>query len=353
VPKLKEFKTNKTKEKKEMNTTTIQEPILEKDTICLFDVGCLVNLKIKMWSGRKMLTKTDLIELGYDPDKLPDDIVNLGRKLIVPKEELQVLAQIEKRARKALEKWSVPFGIASAHFIPSHMLPTVEGQIKDLKEEFFVRVDSFITRFDDLVATIRKAHPDFWDKCIKGNYPANPSELRKYFQFDWYTFKIAGINVIEETNVEDIIAQQKVQSEKQQEIRNQMQAEVGVFVGEYVSSMRKETIQFCDFMTARINGEPFGEEEDSKKLTAKTFSCFRTYVDRFKQMNIFGDDEIEKMLSEFKDTFLSPGTTNQDFDSEAIKTSVSKTLDAIREKADTEGSSGSKFIGELTRKVII
>lgn len=336
-----------------MNTKTVQKPMSNKDTICLFDVGCLVNLKIKMWSGRKMLTRSDLVQLGYDPNKLPNDIVNLGRKLIVPKEELQVLAQIEKRARKALEKWSVPFGIVSAHFIPSHMLPTTEQQIKELQKEFFVRVDSFIARFDDLVATIREAHPEFWEKCIKGNYPAKPSELRRYFQFDWYTFKIAGINTIEETSVEDIIASQKVQSERQREIRDQMQSEVGVFVKEYVSSMRNETIQFCDFMTARINGKPFGDEEDSKKLTAKTLSCFSNYVDRFRTMNIFGDDEIEKMLREFKDTFLSSGATAQDFDSEAVKTSISNTLTTIRERADAEGSSGSKFIGELQRKVVL
>jgi len=66
---------------------------------------------------------------------------------MVPKSELQALTQIEQRARKALERWSVPFGIANAHFVPSKMLPTVEQQIEGLKEEFFTRVDSFITRF--------------------------------------------------------------------------------------------------------------------------------------------------------------------------------------------------------------
>lgn len=336
-----------------MNTMTIIEPKLDKDTINLFEVGCLVNLKIKMWSGRKMLTRDDLVRVGYDPDQLPEDIVNLGRKLMVPKSELQALTQIEQRARKALERWSVPFGIANAHFVPATMLPTIEQQISDLKKEFFVRVDSFISRFEDLVKKVREAHPDFWEKCLKGHYPSNPKALRSNFQFDWYIFKIAGMGSIEETSVEEVVATQKIRNERENELRSQMKEEVSGFVEEYVTSMRNETIRFCDLMTARINGKPFGDEEDSKNLTPKSISCFRNYVDRFKQMNIFGDEEIEKMLSEFRDTFLDSGTAPQDFESANIKTSVSKALEAIRNKAAAEGQSGSKFIGELKRKVVL
>lgn len=336
-----------------MSTTTIQKPKLDQNTIRLFDVGVLVNLRIKMWSGRRMLTRADLVRVGYDPDQLPEDIVNLGRKLMVPKTELQALTQIEQRARKALERWSVPFGIANAHFVPSKMLPTVEGQIKELQEEFFRRVDSFITRFDDLIIKVKDAHPDFWDKCIKGQYPTNPKLLRERFQFDWYIFRISGVESIEATNVEEIISKQKVQDERENELRCQMQTEVGEFVGEYVTSMRDETIRFCDLMTARINGQPFGDEDSAKKLTPKSLACFRNYVDRFRQMNIFGDGEVEKMLSEFRDTFLDSNVSPKDFESATVKTSVSKALIAIRTKAAAEGESGSRFIGELQRKVIL
>lgn len=329
------------------------KPKLEKDTINLFDVGCLVNLRIRMWSGRKMLTRADLTRVGYDPDQLPEDVVNLGRKLMVPKSEIQALTQIEQRARKALERWSTPFGIANAHFVPSTMLPTVEQQIAELKQEFFIRVDSFISRFDDLVNKVKEAHPVFWEKCLKGNYPSNPKALRSRFHFDWYTFKIAGMGSIEETTVEDIVSHQKIRNEREEELRRQMQEEVGEFVGDYVTSMRNETVRFCDLMTARISGKPFGDETESKKLTPKSISCFRNYVDRFMQMNIFGDSEIEKMLSEFRDTFLDSGITPSDFDSTNIKTSVSNSLAAIRNKAAAEGDSGSKFIGELKRKVTL
>ncbi|KKN91227.1 hypothetical protein LCGC14_0220950 [marine sediment metagenome] len=336
-----------------MSTATVQKSKSNQDTINLFEVGCLVNLRISMWSGRKMLTRADLVHVGYDPDKLPEDIVNLGRKLMVPKSELQTLNQIEQRARKALERWSVPFGIANAHFVPSTMIMTVEQQVKELKKEFFVRVDSFIRRFDDLIKAVKDAHPEFWDKCLKGHYPSNPKSLRQLFQFDWYTFKISGVSAIEEVSAEEVVAKQKVQNEREVELRQQMQTAVGEFVGEYVTTMRDETVRFCNLMTARINGTPFEDEEDVKGLTPKSISCFRNYIDRFRSMNVFGDGSIEKMLSEFRDTFLDSGVTPQDFESATVASSITKALEAIRNKAAAEGESGSQFIGELKRRIVI
>lgn len=327
-----------------MNTTIVQKSQSDQDTINLFSLGVLINLRIRQWSGRKMITRSDLIKVGYDPDKLPPDICNLGRKLLVSKSELQAFTQIEQRARKVLERWSVPFNVTSAHFVPTKMLPTVEQQIKELKDEFFKRADSFITRFDDLVGTVKENHHEFWEKCLKGLYPSNPQALRSKFQFDWYTFKIAGIDSIQEIEF-DIKTNDSIHSK--------INEEVGKFVEEYVGAMRGETIRFCDLMTARVSGRPYGDETDSKKLTPKSLSCFRNYLDRFHQMNVFGDREIEKMLSDFKDTFLDSGVAPRDFGSATVKDSITKSLEAIRAKAASEGESGSKFIGELKRKVVL
>lgn len=336
-----------------MITEVIKKHTVNDDTINLFDVGALVNLRVKMWSARKMITRADLIKVGYDPDKLPVDICNLGRKLLVPKSEIQALTRIEQKARKSLERFSVPFGIANSHFVPIKMLQHIECQLEGLQKEFFKVVDSFITRFDDLKNKVKEDHPDFWEKCLKNHYPSNPQALRERFQFNWYTFKIAGMGSIEQTTVDDVIAHQKIRNERENELRCKMQSEVGEFVGEYVTSMRDETVRFCELMAARINGRPFGDEDSAKNLTPKSISCFRNYVDRFMQMNIFGDVEIEKMLSEFRDTFLGSGVAPQDFENATVKTSISKALEAIHEKAAAEGRSGSQFIGELKRKVIL
>jgi len=336
-----------------MKTATMPKSDTGSDTVNLFSLGCLINLKIGSWSGRKMLTRDDLIRLGYDPDNLPSDIVNLGRKLLVPKSELQALNRVEQKARKILEKWSVPFGISSSHFVPVNMVPTVEQQIKELRDEFFELVDSFILRFDELAKSVKESHPDFWDKCLKGHYPRNPKALRDKFRFDMYLFRVSGIGSIEETSPEEVVAKQKVQDEREVELRRQMKDEVSRFVEEYVTSMRSETVRFCDLMTARLNGQPYGDEDKEKKLTPRSIACFRKQVERFKSMNIFGDTEIEQMLDKFKDDFLDYGVTPSDFESANVVDGVTKALRAIRDKAATEGDNCGKFVGELKRKITL
>ncbi len=336
-----------------MTTTTVELPQVDQDTISLFSVGTLVNLRIGTWSGRKMLSRQDMTSVGIDPDALPKDIVNLGRKLLVPKSELQVMTHLEQRARKYLAKWSVPFGIADCHFVPMNMLEDVEGELKSIKEAFFKGVDSFILRFGDMRDVVKDKHPEFWEKCLRQHYPPTPELLRKKFKFDWYMFRIAGMNSIQESDLTNILAGEEVKQERVKELRGQMQGEVSNFVNEYATSMRTETIKFCELMTARVNGQPYGEEIESKKLTPRSLSMFKKYVDRFKNMNIFGDQEIEKMLNQFRDQFLDLGVKPSDLDSHHMKSSITSSLAEIRKAASLEGEGTSQFLGQLKRKITL
>jgi len=333
-------------------TTTTVSPQTSQETINLFQLGCLVNLRIRMWGGRKLLTRQDLLKVGLDPDKLPSDLCNFGRKLLVSKAELDVLTRLAQSARNCLDKWSIPFPISNAHFIANKMIPTVEAQLKEIQKEYNEAVDSFIVRFSEMRDKVRQDHPEFWEKCLKNCYPSTPEILRSKYSLDWFKFRVAGIDT-EEVTTEEIIAQEEVKKERMGELRSQMQQEVGNFVEQYVQTMRGETIKFCELLSARINGKPYGDEEEPKKLTGRALSAFQKYVDRFKNMNIFGDSEVEKMLNEFRDNFLASETTSEDFDNSMVKDSATQALAAIRKLASEEGEEASSFINQLKRKIII
>jgi hypothetical protein len=333
-------------------TTTTELPPTNQETINLFQLGCLVNLKIRMWSGRKRLTKNDIINMGYDPEKLPDDVVNLGGKFLVSKDELDVLTKLAQRGRNCLDKWSIPFGISNAHFLPTKMIPTIEEQLKEIKKEYEAAVDSFIARFSDMRVKMQQDHPEFWEKCLKNCYPATPSLLRNRYSFDWFKFEVTGANTAAITS-EELAAREEVRQERTNELRSQMQTEVNHFVENYVQTMRGETIKFCELMTARLNGQPYGDEEEPKKLAGRAIASYRKYADRFKNMNIFGDSEIEKMLEDFKQNFLGSEVTANDFDNADVKESATQALAAIRQLATDEGESASEFIGQLKRRIII
>lgn len=287
-----------------------------------------------MWSGRKRLTRTDLVNRGLNPDELPQDLVNLGTKLLVPRQEILALNRIDQKARLLLHQWSVPFGISGSHFVPKVKLADVEQQLNGLKKEFFDTVDSFISRFEKLKEIIKQNHEDFWEKCLKPYYPTNAESLRSKYKFRWYIFTITSPGELLETN-----------SEKLEELKQQMQAEVTSFVSEYIEAMRQETIKFCDLLRARVEGKPFGDENESKKFTGKTLTAFAKYVDKFKTMNIFGDAEISKMLDEFKTNFIV-SKTPEDLTNTHVQSSVVTALVAIREKASQESN-------VLTRKITI
>lgn len=302
------------------------EPVTENKTIKLFDVGALMSLQITTWSGRKMLTREDLAKLGYDSDNLYQDLVNLGRKLMVPKAELSAFTQMEQKARKSLAKFSVPFGISNTHFVPINVLASVEQQLNEIKKEFFERVDSFISRFEEIKNIIKDKYPDFWDKCLKQHYPANPSSLKKYYSFEWHIFKIDGISTITHTTSEQLV-----------KAADKIQQEANRFAKEYVDTMRQETIKFCDFMTARVQGKPFAEEDAPRKLTLKTVASLRNYIDKFRQMNVFGDNEIEKMLKEFGGKYLGNDADPKILISDNVKNSLETALATIRSKALEDG----------------
>lgn len=322
-------------------TTITELPSTNQETINLFQLGCLVNLKVRHWGGRKMLTRQDMLNVGLDPDKLPSDIVGLGRKLLVSKTELDVINRLEQRARNCLEKWSVPFGAISCHFIPNNMIETVEAQLQEIKDEYEKTVDSFIVRFSDIKDKMKEDHPEFWDKCLKHCYPPTPELLRSKYSLDWFKFRVSGID------------SKEVTTEELSELRSQMQQEVGKFVEDYVQTMRGETVQFCELMSARLNGQPYGDEEEPRKLAGRAISSYKKYVDRFKNMNIFGDSEIEKMLEDFRQNFLGSEVTTNDFDSAAVKHTATAALTAIRKLAADEGEEASKFVNQLKRKIII
>jgi len=319
------------------------------ETINLFEVGVLVNLKIGCWSGRKMVSRADLISVGLDPDALPADLVNYGRKLLVNKAEIQTLTKIEQRARSYLANFSVPFGIANAHFVPLKLVPDIEHNLNEYKEEFFKAVDSFITRFDKAKEEIKEKHLDFWNKCLRQHYPHTAEALRSKYHFSWFMFKIAGLDSIQETNMQEITDE----NQRQQILKETMQKEIGSFVEQYVGQMRGEVVKFCDLMSARVNNKPFGDEAEAKQLTGRSLAFFRKYIDKFKTLNVFGDSNIDKLLTDFRDQFLDLGVTSKSFDNSGMKSAVSLALSSIRKQASLEEGEGSQFINSLKRKVII
>ena len=311
-----------------------------EQTTKLFDLGSLVNLRVGSWSGRRMLTETDLRSMGIDPLNLPADLVNLGRKLLVPKSSLQRITKIEARGRFVLSKYSVPFGAIQAYFVPIKLLPTVLAQLQTLRDDFELEVDSFIERFGEAREEIKIKHSEFYEKCLSSSYPLDPKTLRKKYYFKWTVFKIDGISSITSLSDTDAI-----------QLKKEMENTTKEFVGEYVETMRSKTIDFCNLVAARVKGEPLEGEEKAKKVTPRSIAMFRKAIANFQNMNIFNDDKVESLLQDLGKKFLGSTKTPSDFESSDMKTSLLAALDSIKSEATKD--SGSQFISAAKRKIVL
>lgn len=319
-----------------------------EESIDIFDHGCLFNLTIGTWSGRKMLSANDIRSMGQDPDVLPKDIVNYGRKLLVPSSELKKITSIELRARNMIKRNSVRFPVGTARYVPITLLPDVEAKLVADKEEFIEAVSSFVSRFDAMRKTIQEEHSEFYEKCLKLHYPTNPAALREKFHFNWATYKMAPFD-IDETDANELIANDKIRRELLEEKRKMAKEQAGQFVEEYVGTLRQGVVEFTQLMTARVQGKPYGDEDEPKKLTGRAIGAFRNAIQKFKDMNIWGDNEIDKMLTDFRTQYLGDDASIKSLEG-GLAGDVSKALSAIRAKAEEDVS--SKF-GGLKRKVVI
>lgn len=312
--------------------------------IKLFECGVLIQLGISFWSMRAMLTRDDYRRVGINPDKLPKDLVNLGRKLLVPKEIADDFISLDHAARNFLGDWSVTFGISNTHFVPFSKLQAVTDRLEAYKAEFNDLVADMVANYDKYREEMRTKHPDFWEKCLKAAYP-DKATIRSRYRFQWFMFQIGGAT-LSETSSAEAVARSKVMQE-------QLQEQAQSFVEDYVVAMRREVQKFCGLMKARMNGEPFEDEGEAKRMTARTITALQKYVLQFKEMNIFGDNDVQKMLDEFNAQYLSTAVGKEDFQDPKILATANEALAAISAKAATEGEPLSQFIGSVKRRVVI
>jgi hypothetical protein len=324
----------------------------ELNAINLFELGSLVQLSIGTWSGRKMLTREDMRRMGLNADELPEELVNLGRKLLVSKEELAKFSQITQRARGYLGNWSIPFGIGSAQFVPTEVLPDVMARLEGFEKEFHELVDSFIDRYGELREAIRQQHADFFERCLRRHYPSSPDALRHKFYFRFFTFRIAGADGFNPVSFAEAKLQATTLKEKETLMKKQMRAEVDKFVEQTVGILRAETVRFCDLVTARVNNTPYGDEEQPKKFMPRSLTCFQAYVDRFRKLNIFGDEKIEQMLVDLKTTYLD-NTTIAELQAPSMAKAVTDLCAKIRETAANENGEMSEFLNLAKRRIVL
>lgn len=116
-----------------------------------------VMLDVHIWSGRRLLDKTDLIHANPEFAKLPEkELANLGSVKICDPQDIKKFQAIKGRAERALQRAGLP--ILGATGVPIGVFDDLQRELRVLQQEFQTLEDEFVKNYDDRIADWKVKH---------------------------------------------------------------------------------------------------------------------------------------------------------------------------------------------------
>ncbi len=313
------------------------------------DAGYIFHLEVHIWTGQKALKPEDL---GLDPQTV-SELYSLGRKLLVPKETLRRFHAHEQTARNVLARYGFPF--RQDYFVPVTVIGTVVRKLDEIVAEFNKDVERFLERYatvwDEMEPLYREAalkayrvqrasEPEetyvarFLER-IRASYP--PAEaLRKKFglryTFDWPAVPEAPASLSRE-----------LARELEERARRALREDLEAMIDQAAALLRERVREACERVARMIR--------EGQVVREQTMHSLRRMVREFRELNFFDDREVERMLQDLEDRYLS-------MDSKALQSSPAA-LNAFREALDAvaaraaQSDDVSRVTGWLKRRIIL
>ena len=301
----------------------------------LYSLGILYRLRISKWSFR---SNNNQNEFNVDQDFVTKRAISSwGQKLLLPKSRADLFVNNEQKARNVLRKYGFPFEVADAHFVPWDNVEKVDIELKELQTKFFQLVHELIKEFSKLKEDWILNHHEVPVSC----YP-NESDLISRFKFKWHAYKIQGGDQAIPTDVEEALSEKQAYDLVRENVQTEMSGAINEFVSDYIDSFRGEITKFCEHVA-----------ENKGALHGKSVNAIIDRIDRFKSMNIFGDDEIASQLGSLKDQLNDAKSLNLRHDTSAsVAAAIAKSCKVLNnEVADVVKK--AEITSKIQRRIIL
>jgi hypothetical protein len=151
-----------------------------------------VLLDIHIWSGRRHLEKSDLIQSNPEFSKLPEkELANLGSVKICDPEDIRTFHTLKGQAERVLGRAGLP--MLGAIGVPADRFSVVHDELVKLQEQFQALARDFIAAYDQRIAAWKTRHlqtnPD-WGPLFH-NVPT-ATHVAGRLSFDFHPFRIAA-----------------------------------------------------------------------------------------------------------------------------------------------------------------
>jgi hypothetical protein len=301
----------------------------------LYDIGILYRLRISKWSFRANNSQNE-----FDVDQefvATRAISSWGKKLLLPKSRSDLFVNNEQQARNVLRKYGYPFEVADAYFIPWDNVEKVDAELKVLQEKFHSLVDELIKDFPKLKEDWILNHHEVPIDA----YPSE-SELRSRFRFKLHAYKIQGGDKAIPTNIDEALSENQAYNLVRANVQTEMTGAIDEFVNDYIDNFRGEVKKFCEYVA-----------EYKGALHGKSVNAIIDKIDRFKNMNVFGDDEIAVKLGSLKEQLNDAKGLNLKHDTSAsVATAIAQSCKALNDEV-TDIVKKAEITKKIRRRIIL
>jgi hypothetical protein len=243
-----------------------------------FDEMVAIQLAVRSWPGQVKLNAEDL---GLAEADVPE-IFRLGNKRLYPDEWRAAFNHIANQARHFLHDHSYPFVVDTVRAIPKRNLAWMVEKLENLKAEYLAKADEFMEHYWNIQTEWREKYPDIWPR-LAFHYPT-PDRLRRRFDFYWAVFEIKGAQVQEGSAPEVMEAYDRAKAE--------LQARYEEMVDGAVMYLRKKVLEVVTNLSSRL--------KEGRIVRNGTLDSVRRVESWFKDLNIFGDSDVEAALTQLR-----------------------------------------------------
>lgn len=274
----------------------------------ILDRGVLTCLTVSVWSGRVKMPTTLLSE-SADADWVR------ATKALVDRSVLAPIERIGRDARSYLAHRSLPFPLASIHFIPASLVPAIDDKFTEFRRDFDNAVEHFVSHYDTFIAHARDKLGSLFSET---DYPPH---IRSKFGLHWRYFTIG------EARQTSVVSPELYRRELQR-----FHTMIDDFRHNAVTTLRSQFGELVDHLLDRLTPAPDGSR---KIFQARSIDTFREFLTTFDALNVADDRELAALVQRATD--LLHGVQPQALrDDTSLRTHVATAFQRIQSEFDRQ-----------------
>lgn len=241
-------------------------------TETLFDSGCLVQLRVSVWTARRQ------VPTGAVMDRADVDSARIrASKELVRRDAIQAIERVRNDARVWLYAQTLPFPLDGALFVPAAKVPQIAAKLEGYKRDFDIATDAFLAEYPELREEARMGLGPLWNAA---DYPL---DVRGRFAFAWQFVTLAAPGA---TNILDPAI---VEAEQKKFVETMAEARAGA-----VTELRTRFAACVDHVCERLTGER--DNGKPKIFRESMIENFRDFIAGFDSLNICDDKALAALV---------------------------------------------------------